>query len=208
MTQNDDRFSPATATPPGYDLLTQSVHWLSLGVIAAAFVFGLLMEDVPRGPEKTLLVNLHASLGMLVVVLTVFRLSWRSIVPTPKAVGSPSLQIAAKAMHVALYAAVLAVPLCGLLMMAAKGRAFDVFGLFTVPPLIATDRALGATLEEAHEILAYLLLVLVGLHAAAAIFHQAILKDGTLSRMLPFVRAGNAQAGYSAHSRASGNLAT
>lgn len=192
MSQYDDRLSPATAAPPGYDLLTQSVHWLSLGVIAAAFATGLLMEDMPRGPEKTLLVNLHASLGVLVIALTVLRLSWRTIVPTPKTVGSPLLQVAAQAMHVALYAAVLAVPLCGLLMMAAKGRAFDVFGLFTVPPLIATDRALGETLEEAHEILAYLLLVLVGLHAAAAIFHQAILRDGTLSRMLPFVRAGDA----------------
>lgn len=192
MAQYDDRLSPATATPPGYDLLTQSVHWLSLGVIAAAFATGLLMEDMPRGPEKALLVNLHASLGVLVIALTVLRLSWRTIVPTPKTAGSPLLQVAAQAMHVALYAAVLAVPLCGLLMMAAKGRAFDVFGLFTVPPLIATDRALGETLEEAHEILAYLLLVLVGLHAAAAIFHQAILRDGTLSRMLPLVRAGDA----------------
>lgn len=192
MAQYDDRLSPATAAAPGYDLLTQSVHWLSLGVIAAAFATGLLMEDMPRGPEKTLLVNLHASLGVLVIALTVLRLSWRTIVPTPKTAGSPLLQVPAQAMHVALYAAVLAVPLCGLLMMAAKGRAFDVFGLFTVPPLIATDRALGETLEEAHEILAYLLLVLVGLHAAAAIFHQAILRDGTLSRMLPFVRAGDA----------------
>ncbi len=192
MAQYNDRLSPATAAPPGYDLLTQSAHWLSLGVIAAAFATGLLMEDMPRGPEKTLLVNLHASLGVLVIALTVLRLSWRTIVPTPKTAGSPLLQVAAQAMHVALYAAVLAVPLCGLLMMAAKGRAFDVFGLFTVPPLIATDRALGETLEEAHEILAYLLLVLVGLHAAAAIFHQAILRDGTLSRMLPFVRAGDA----------------
>lgn len=192
MAQHDDRLSPASAAPHGYDLLTQSVHWLSLGVIAAAFATGLLMEVMPRGPEKTLLANLHASLGVLVIALTVLRLSWRTFVPKPKPVGSPLLQVAAQAMHVVLYAAVLAVPLCGLLMMAAKGRAFDVFGLFTAPPLIATDRALGETLDEAHEILAYLLLVLVGLHAAAAIFHQAILRDGTLSRMLPFVRAGDA----------------
>jgi cytochrome b561 len=73
-------------------------------------------------------------------------------------------------------------------MMAAKGRAFDVFGLFTVPPLMATDRAFGESLEEVHEMLSYLMLFLVGLHAAAAVFHQAILKDGVLARMLPFGR--------------------
>lgn len=194
MPQNARRPAPSAAimSEPRYDLLTQAVHWLSLLAIAAAFVIGLLMEDMPRGPEKTLLVNLHASLGMLVIALTVLRLSWRAIVPTPKTAGPPLLQLAASAMHVALYAAVLAVPLSGILMMAAKGRAFDVFGLFTVPPFMPTDRALGTTLEEAHEILAYLMLVLVGLHAAAAIVHQAILKDGTLSRMLPFARVGKA----------------
>jgi len=91
------------------------------------------------------------------------------------------MQLAAKAMHLALYAVLVAVPISGVLMMAAKGRAFDVFWLFTVPPLMATDRAFGESLEEAHEMLSYLMLILVGLHAAAAVFHQAILKDGVLA---------------------------
>ena len=60
------------------------------------------------------------------------------------------------------------------------------------PAFLMEIMELRETLGEAHEILAYLLLVLVGLHAAAAVFHQAILRDGTLSRMLPFVRAGDA----------------
>jgi cytochrome b561 len=67
-----------------------------------------------------------------------------------------------------------------------------VFGLFTVPPLMATDRAFGESLEEAHAFLSYLMLVLVGLHAAAAVFHEAILKDGAVARMLPFGNTGKA----------------
>ncbi|MGA7454771.1 MAG: cytochrome b [Rhodoplanes sp.] len=186
MTPTDyvlDRFASPNQR---YDALTQAIHWLSLVAIAIAFVIGLLLEDMPRGPEKTQLVNLHASLGVLLLGLTAFRLGWRTLVPAPASLGSPLLRLAGKAMHLTLYAVVLAVPISGILMMAAKGRSFDVFGLFIVPPLMATDRAFGESLEEAHELLAYLMLILVGLHAAAAVLHQAILKDGTLARMLPF----------------------
>jgi cytochrome b561 len=137
-------------------------------------------------------VNLHVSLGVLVIGLTMLRLGWRTVVPGPAPSGTPLVQFAAKAMHLALYALALAVPIGGLVMMAAKGRSLEVFGLFTVPPLMATDRALGKTLEEAHEVLAYVMLGLVGLHSAAAIVHQAILKDGALVRMLPFGDAGRA----------------
>ena len=173
-----------------YDTLTQAIHWLSLVAIAIAFVIGLSLEDMPRGPEKTQLVNLHASLGVLVIGLTAVRLGWRTVVAAPASPGSRMMQFAGKAMHLTLYAVILAVPISGVLMMAAKGRSFEVFGLFTVPPLMATDRAFGESLEEAHEVLSYLMLVLVGLHAAAAVFHQAILKDGALARMLPFGGTG------------------
>jgi cytochrome b561 len=56
---------------------------------------------------------------------------------------------------------------------------------------MTTDRAFGESLEEAHELLSYLLLILVGMHAAAAVCHQAVLKDGALARMLPFGRTSS-----------------
>ena len=189
MTPIERTFIPA-APNQRYDTLTQAIHWLSLVAIAIAFVIGLSLEDMPRGPEKTQLVNLHASLGVLVIGLTAVRLGWRTVVAAPASPGSRLMQFAGKAMHLTLYAVILAVPISGVLMMAAKGRSFEVFGLFTVPPLMATDRAFGESLEEAHEVLSYLMLVLVGLHAAAAVFHQAILKDGALARMLPFGGTG------------------
>ncbi len=192
MTQIAYTLTPAAASNPRYDALTQAIHWLSLIAIATAFAIGLWFEDMPRGPDKAQLVNLHASLGVLVVALTALRLGWRAVVPAPPSPGPRPLQLAGHAMHLVLIAVVLAVPISGILMMAAKGRSFDVFGLFTVPPLMATDRAFGESLEEAHAFLSYLMLVLVGLHAAAAVFHQAILKDGALARMLPFGSTGRA----------------
>jgi cytochrome b561 len=189
MTQVDRTLAPAAASGSHYDPLTQAIHWLSLIAIAIAFVIGVLLDDLPRGPAKTQLVNLHASLGVLVIALTAVRLGWRAFAATPPLLLGPAfMRLAAKAMHLMLYAVILAVPIGGVLMMAAKGRSFDVFGLLAVPPLMATDRAFGESLEETHEFLSYLMLALIGLHSAAAVFHQVILKDGALTRMLPFGR--------------------
>ncbi|MFY9699303.1 MAG: cytochrome b [Rhodoplanes sp.] len=191
MTPTDYTLDRSASPNQRYDALTQAIHWLSLVAIAIAFAIGLLLEDTPRGPGKTQLINLHASLGVLLLGLTAFRLGWRTFVLTPAPLGSPLLQLAGRAMHLTLYATTIAVPISGILMMSAKGRSFDVFGLFTVPPLMATDRAFGESLEEAHELLSYLMLILIGLHAAAAVLHQAVLKDGTLARMLPFSRTSS-----------------
>jgi cytochrome b561 len=170
-----------------YDALSQTIHWLTLLAVVVAFVAGLAMEDMPRGPAKLQLVNLHASFGVLLMALTAIRLAWRATVPAIEPIPGPQLRrTGAKVLHGVLYLVLFAIPLVGLLMMAAKGRTIEVFGMFTVPPLIAPNRAIGHSLEELHEFLAYLMLSLVGLHATAALLHQFILKDGGLARMLPF----------------------
>jgi cytochrome b561 len=191
MTQIDRTLATTAASGSHYDPLTQAIHWLSLIAIAIAFVIGVVLDDFPRGPVKTQLVNLHASLGVLVIALTTLRLGWRAFAATPPSLGPGFMRLAASAMHLTLYAVILAVPISGVLMMAAKGRPFDVFGLLSVSPLMATDRAFGESLEETHAFLSYLMLVLIGLHSAAAVFHQVILKDGALTRMLPFGGARN-----------------
>ncbi|SEO93553.1 cytochrome b [Rhodopseudomonas pseudopalustris] len=177
------------ASPPAdsrYDSFTQSIHWLTLLAVAIAFGAGLVMEEMPRGPEKAQLVNLHTSIGVVLMALTAIRLSWRvaapALQPTP---GPQLLRLGAKVVHVALYLVLFAIPITGLLMMAAKGRAVEVFGLFTLPPLMPTDRALAHSLEDVHEVLANLLLCLVGVHTAAALLHRFVLRDSVLSRMLP-----------------------
>jgi cytochrome b561 len=172
-----------------YDALTQAIHWLTLFVIAVAFVAGIAMEEMPRGPAKMQLVNLHASFGVLLIALTAFRLLWRATVPGIEPTPGPRLlRIGAKILHGTLYLVLCALPIVGLLMMASKGRAVEVFGIFTLPPLIAPNRAMGHSLGELHEFLAYLTISLIGLHAAAALLHQFVLKDGGLARMLPFMQ--------------------
>jgi cytochrome b561 len=87
--------------------------------------------------------------------------------------------------HALLYLLMLALPLIGVLMSNAAGRPILFWTLFTLPALIGPDPALAKTLKGAHEILADGILILVGLHVIAALYHQYILKDGTLQRMTP-----------------------
>lgn len=171
-----------------YDLPMQALHWGIALLIIAAFVLIQILDGMPRGPERSALMGIHKSVGATVILLVAVRLVWRFISPPPGLPEgtSPLMTLAAKAGHLALYALMIAVPVIGVLMSQAKGRPVDVWGLVTLPTLVAESKDLGKLLEEGHEVLGNLILIVAGLHAAAAMFHQYVLKDGVLTRMLPW----------------------
>jgi cytochrome b561 len=78
----------------------------------------------------------------------------------------------------------IALPLIGWIMLSADGKPIPFFGL-TLPPLIGPNEGLAEQLEELHETIGTLGYWLIGLHAMAALFHHYVLRDATLSRMLP-----------------------
>jgi cytochrome b561 len=175
---------PVTATR--HSIVIQLLHWsIALGILSS-YIMGLVMEDLPRGAPRNLMTMLHVSLGLLGVALTVLLALWRLVIPgLPPLEGGVAMQRLASLGHGALYAAMLAVPLLGLAMMWELGREVSVFGLFTLPSPLIADRVLGRQMEGLHEFGAHALLALAGLHAAAALFHQFVLRDGGLQRMLP-----------------------
>jgi cytochrome b561 len=67
-----------------------------------------------------------------------------------------------------------------------QGEDFSFFGLFEIPQLIASNRGLEHTIENLHNLTAWTMIYLAGGHAAMALFHRFVLKDGVLKRMLPF----------------------
>lgn len=178
----------AQPTPTRYDLPMQVLHWGIALLVVAAFVIVQLVDDMPRGPERVAMMDLHKSIGVTVLALVVARLVWRSIRPQPGLPQgtSPLLGLAAKAGHGGLYLLMVLVPLIGIVMSQLDGRPVSVFGLFTLPTLLAPDKNLGELLEGVHEVAGNLILILSGLHAVAALYHQYILKDHVLERMLPW----------------------
>ena len=168
-----------------YDPISQALHWMIAVIILATYLIGLVREEMPRGALRNDMLSYHMALGVLVFALTFVRIGWRSVHPAPPPVSSSALMnVAAKGGHLALYLTMFAIPLIGLFSAWAAGRSVSFVGLFSLPALIAPSRGLVKILEEAHEISAHGMMALAGLHAAAAIVHQFVLRDGTLTRML------------------------
>ena len=157
-------------------------------LILCLAIVGLTMGELPRTPKYFWVYTAHKSMGITVLALMLLRLLWRLYAGAPKPVpGTPGWQAAvASATHWALYALALAIPLSGWLYDSASGlRPFRFFGLFDMPKLVAPNEWLADQMREAHELLFWVLVVLVALHAGAAFYHHLFQRDDTLARMLP-----------------------
>ena len=88
-------------------------------------------------------------------------------------------------MHVALYALMIGLPLLGWLVLSAKGKPIPFFFDLQLPALIGENKSAAEWLKELHEAGANAAYLLVGLHAAAGLYHHYIQRDNTLVRMLP-----------------------
>jgi cytochrome b561 len=161
-------------------------HWVSAVLIVTLFGLGWRMVSLPPSPSKFELYLLHKSLGLVVLALSVVRLLWRVGGPAPAPVDGPLWQRrAAGGAHWLLYALLFALPLSGWLFNSFVGFPLSLFGLVNLPPLAAPEPALKESARLTHVWLGYLLVALLAMHAAAALHHQFVKRDGTLSRMLP-----------------------
>ena len=174
-------------TQERYGSLSIGLHWLMLILMAAVYACIELREFLPKGSDaRSLLKTWHFMLGTLIFGLAALRLFWSLINVTPRTEPAPPhlQEIAAKLMHVALYALMLGLPIAGWLILSGQGKPIPFFG-FELPPLIGPDRALAKSIKEIHETVGNIGLALIGVHAAAALFHHHVMRDNTLTRMLP-----------------------
>jgi cytochrome b561 len=142
---------------------------------------------VGSGEQSALLVQLHRSMGLAILALTLFRLAWRwnARIPLLPAELPPFQKFAARATEYVLYVLLLLQPALGLLNTNARGRRVDFYFLGELPPVIGPDKVLAKQAMAAHEFVAYLLVALVALHVAAALFHHFVRRDNVLKAMLP-----------------------
>ena len=169
-----------------YDLSTRLLHHAVFALIAVAFGLALCFDDL-HGPEKLNAVLLHKSLGLSVLLLGAWRITRRLRIKTPAYV--PDLATwekkTASATHVLLYAGLMAVPFFGWALSSAAGYPASWFGVFDFPVLFAKDPELRNVFKELHETGGYVLVSLVALHGAAALYHRFIKRDNVLQRMWP-----------------------
>ena len=181
-----DVASPARARPP-FDTLTITLHWTTLLIVLTLFGSGLLYGQVEERSWAPPLLQVHRSLGVTIWTLTVFRLLWRvsgARFPAFPASMTRLHQLGARLSEYGLYALLLIQPATGVAQTILRGRPFEVFA-WSIPPLVARDVALVGIFRAAHEIGAWCLFALAGLHATAALVHHFILRDDVLEAMAP-----------------------
>ncbi len=170
-----------------YPRALRALHWLMMLLVLAALGVGIAMSRVEPGGLMNRLFDLHRSLGLLALALLLLRLwlRWKGPLPPP-APGMSALQHrVVHAVHLGFYAVLLALPILGWVGSSAYGAPVIFFQLFTLPSLIAPDRALAEAIYTVHIGLGYALVALIVAHLLGVIYHQAFLKDGLLRRMWP-----------------------
>jgi cytochrome b561 len=174
-------------TQTNYGYVTIFFHWLSALSIFTLFALGYYMVDLTYYDEwYKIAPELHKSIGFLLFTLMICRVIWRFTQLSPDHLSSHSNveRKAGKVVHVALYSLTFIIMISGYMISTADDRGIEVFDLFTVP-------GFGSFIENQEDIagfihkwLAYSLIGLSLLHAAAALKHHFFDKDNTLNRMI------------------------
>ena len=167
-----------------------AAHWIVALLIIAAWPLGVYMHELPLSPDKLKLYAYHKWIGITMLLLFVPRILWRITHRPPAPVPMPGWQHkVAEGTHHLLYLLMVLVPLSGWLMSSAKGFQTVYFGVLPLPDLVGKDKILAETFKELHEGSVNLLVTLVAVHAAAALYHHHVRRDGVLARMAPWLRS-------------------
>lgn len=174
----------------GYGLVSKALHWLIALLILTLIGVGVYMAELDReAPVRLQLYSLHKAVGVTVLALVVLRVAWIKLSAGPRLPAGlqPWERLMSRVVKVLLYILMLLTPLAGYLMSNAAGKPINWFGMFELPALIGENSQWREILGELHELFAFSMLGLIGLHLAGALKHRFIDKDpglDVLKRML------------------------
>jgi cytochrome b561 len=178
---------PIDANATRYDRRTIAFHWLTAFLVAFQWGGAQMIDWFPRGLPRIEARSVHIVTGVALAVIIVVRLVWRLTRGRrlPPA-GEGVVQHASHAVHWAMYLLLGAMSIVGVSLAWVRGD--SLFGLLTIPAFDPGNRALVHSVQEIHETVGWIILTVAGLHAAAALVHHFVLKDGVLLRMSPHDR--------------------
>jgi cytochrome b561 len=172
-----------------YSTAARHFHWWTVALIAIQVPLGVFMSEYG---EKTnfasptaQMYDTHKLIGLLVLAVVIARFTYRMMNGAPA--DEPTLEtwqrIVSHLTHWGIYAMLFVVPVVGWLAVSAYGP-FQPFGI-KLPTLIAQNDSTATLLFKLHKATAILLVLMLGAHVGAALFHYVIRKDGVLNRMWP-----------------------
>jgi cytochrome b561 len=171
-------------TTERYGLVTRLLHWAMALILLWQFTGMSLRLILGRTPLMAFWVGTHQSIGTVLLMLILLRLLWawsnrrRRPRQEPTWAGK-----AARFGHAALYVLLLVVPALSLLRAFGNGRGYAFFGHQVVGRTGVRIEWMAAPADLLHSKLAWLLLALIFGHAAMALVHHFVRRDGVLLRM-------------------------
>lgn len=179
---------PLTTAIRRFSNISISIHWISVLLILFAIVLGLLRPLFEDNGWDELALTLHRQLGLAVLLLLACRLFFRMStlkIDKKSTTVSPFIYWSGFLSHVFLYSLLIALPILGWAMTNAQGHTVHFLGILNLPNILTVDPDWADTFQEWHELAGNVLMAVVALHAAAALFHHYVLKDEVLVGMLP-----------------------
>ncbi len=167
-----------------YDRRTIMFHWITVAFVLGLWTVGQCIDFFPKGTPRVTVRSLHILFGLILAGVLVARIRWRLRGGTTLPHADPgALGQLAVLMHKLLYLMLISIVVLGIAAVWIRGD--NIFNLFTVPAFDPSNKALRHDVVELHGLFANILLGLAGAHAAAALWHHFLRKDGVLKRMLP-----------------------
>jgi cytochrome b561 len=166
-----------------YDKRTIVLHWAGATLVVLLWCIGQSIDWFPKGTPRISARSTHILIGALLALLLFFRIWWRSTsgrkLPASEITTQQKL---ASWLHIGLYLLLVATVCLGITNVWMRGD--TIFHLFTVPAFDPGNKELREQVEDAHALLANTVVIVAALHAAFALYHHFILRDGVLRRML------------------------
>jgi cytochrome b561 len=180
-----EKSAAVTAEPTArYDGTSILLHWLTAGLVVLLWGIAQVIDLFPKGPPRIAARSTHILLGVVLGIVLLVRVLWRSSSGRRLPRATPGLfGAAATLIHYGLYIVVAATVALGLFNAWVRGDHF--FELFALPKFDPNNPGLKSTVEDLHGTFANTVLIVAGLHAAAALVHHFVLRDRVLRRMWP-----------------------
>lgn len=180
-----DRYSPVEV----------AFHWVMAALVLFQLGWGWYTSFLPAGGAKLLSYQVHSAAGLPILILAVGRFAWRLVIPGPVNDADRlgwQTQVS-YATHYIFYVCFFGLPLSGWAMWSSVAEPGPLYlaGVLPWPQLpfdtlpLTTRWAILDVAEDVHQILVWVLLILVPLHAAAALKHHFWDRHDVLRGMLP-----------------------
>lgn len=184
ITEKIELATAAVATPARYDGFSILLHWITAVLVVILWTLGQTIDWFPKGAPRIDARSTHIALGATLGLVLLIRMGWRATAGRSLPLADSGwMGFLAKAVHYGLYLLVAATVTLGIFN--AWQRGDILFNVYTIPTLVPGDVALRRTLGSLHGDFADVVLIVAGLHAAAALMHHYLLRDSVLRRMLP-----------------------